>query len=49
MPIPDKENLFAFDRVFHGVNRIRAKHADDLMSAEALFLCISQRAFRGEL
>jgi type I restriction enzyme, S subunit len=49
MPIPDKETLFAFDQLFHGVNRVRAKHADDLMSAEALFSSLSQRAFRGEL
>lgn len=49
MPIPDKETLFAFDQMFHGVNRVRAKHADDLMSAEALFSSLSQRAFRGEL
>jgi type I restriction enzyme S subunit len=49
MSMPDKENLLAFDRLFHGVNRVRAKHADDLISAAALFSSLSQRAFRGEL
>jgi type I restriction enzyme S subunit len=49
MPVPDKEELYSFDRRFHGVNKAYARHADDLLSAEALFSSLSQRAFRGEL
>ncbi len=49
MQIPDEDNLYAFDRMFHAVNRAYARHADDLVSAEALFSSLSQRAFRGEL
>lgn len=49
VPIPDDKNLSSFDRLFHCVNSARARHADDLFSAEALLLSLSQRAFRGEL
>ncbi|RVM95944.1 restriction endonuclease subunit S [Sinorhizobium meliloti] len=49
MPIPGREDLLAFDQLFHGLNRLHGKLVNDLMSAEALFSSLSQRAFQGEL
>ncbi|GAW41514.1 Type-1 restriction enzyme EcoKI specificity protein [Brevundimonas sp. SH203] len=49
MAIPDKESLASFDRIFHGVNTAHVRLSSDLLSSEALFSSLSQRAFCGEL
>jgi type I restriction enzyme, S subunit len=49
VPRPDRGSLAALESIFQRAKKLKAQLASAFAEADQLFLCLSQRAFRGEL